>query len=327
VAKEAATVSAKVADHSFQMTEHAKSALEHAHDALHRARVDSDNLSQGQRDSLKKAEKQLREATKRAEYGQVKDADYVKADVDNKKLKKLEDKMDRVKDKQESSEIEEMRKELEELRNRLKKKSDKSDDEALKELEKKLEELEAAEKKEDKVDAKSHDEMKAEIERLREKIDSMEEAEEGDAPEKVEKAKEVENAEADAAPVEKEGLDVDTDMPYGDLEPFGREDTAQELTEDSIKESDEMVDQLERAEIAEEKRAVFRALTRLRGAAITSFDGVARTQTGNIDEYNRRHQWRDTHPVRHLADEESDVNKWAFPDNADFIQKSSLPKK
>ena len=51
-----------------------------------------------------------------------------------------------------------------------------------------------------------------------------------------------------------------------------------------------MVDQLERAEVAEEKRSVFRALTRLRGAAITSFDGVARSQTGNIDEYNKIHQ-------------------------------------
>eukprot|EP00401_Gymnodinium_catenatum_P029502 CAMPEP_0117541044 /NCGR_PEP_ID=MMETSP0784-20121206/43815_1 /TAXON_ID=39447 /ORGANISM="" /LENGTH=474 /DNA_ID=CAMNT_0005337725 /DNA_START=44 /DNA_END=1470 /DNA_ORIENTATION=+ len=113
------------------------------------------------------------------------------------------------------------------------------------------------------------------------------------------------------------GFDVDTEMPYGELEPFGREDTAQELTEASIRESDRMVDQVERAEVAEEKRAVFRALTRLRGAAITSFDGVARSQTGNIDEYNKVHQWRATHPLSHLADEESDVSKWAFPDNAD----------
>lgn len=113
-------------------------------------------------------------------------------------------------------------------------------------------------------------------------------------------------------------MDVDTQMPYGDLEPFGREDTAQELTEASIQESDAMVDQLERAEVAEEKRAVFRALTRLRGAAITSFDGVARSQTGNIDEYNKIHKWRNTHPLHHLADEESDISKWAFPDNADF---------
>jgi hypothetical protein len=113
-------------------------------------------------------------------------------------------------------------------------------------------------------------------------------------------------------------FDIDTEMPYGELEPFGREDTAQELTESSIKESDEMVDQLERAEVAEEKRSVFRALTRLRGAAITSFDGIARSQTGNIDEYNKTHKWRKTHPLHHLADEESDISKWAFPDNADF---------
>jgi len=122
---------------------------------------------------------------------------------------------------------------------------------------------------------------------------------------------------ADTTPVQEKGIDVDTEMPYGELEPFGREDTAQELTESSIKESDEMVDQLERAEVAEEKRAVFRALTRLRGAAITSFDGVARSQTGNIDEYNKTHKWRKTHPLHHLADEESDISKWAFPDNAD----------
>jgi len=119
-------------------------------------------------------------------------------------------------------------------------------------------------------------------------------------------------------PVRDTGIDVDTEMPYGELEPFGREDTAQELTEQSVKESDEMVDQLERAEVAEEKRSVFRALTRLRGAAITSFDGVARSQTGNIDEYNKIHKWRRTHPLHHLADEESDISKWAFPSDADF---------
>jgi len=119
-------------------------------------------------------------------------------------------------------------------------------------------------------------------------------------------------------PVQEKGIDVDTEMPYGELEPFGREDTAQELTEQSVRESDEMVDQLERAEVAEEKRSVFRALTRLRGAAITSYDGIARAQTGNIDEYNKTHKWRKTHPLHHLADEESDISKWAFPDNADF---------
>jgi len=131
-------------------------------------------------------------------------------------------------------------------------------------------------------------------------------------------------AEREVTPVEPKGIDIDTAMPYGDLEPFGREDTAQELTESSVTESDAMVDQLERAEVAEEKRAVFRALTRLRGAAITSFDGVARSQTGNIDEYNKVHKWRKSHPLHHLADEESDVTKWAFPDNADLLQKANL---
>lgn len=127
-----------------------------------------------------------------------------------------------------------------------------------------------------------------------------------------------ETSSSEETPVREDGIDIDTAMPYGELEPFGREDTAQELTEQSVKESDEMVDQLERAEVAEEKRAVFRALTRLRGAAITSFDGIARSQTGNIDEYNKLHKWRRTHPLHHLADEESDISKWAFPDNADF---------
>merc|ERR1719277_2175089 len=108
--------------------------------------------------------------------------------------------------------------------------------------------------------------------------------------------------------------EVDMSMPYGELEPFGREDTAQELTESSIRESNAMVDQLEKAEVAEEKRAVFRALTRLRGAAITSYDGIARSQTGNIDDYARNNQWRNVHPVHHLADDEADVSKWAFPD-------------
>lgn len=140
----------------------------------------------------------------------------------------------------------------------------------------------------------------------------------GEDEEPAEPKEESADAKADATPVEEKGIDIDTAMPYGDLEPFGREDTAQELTEDSIQESDQMVDQLERAEVAEEKRAVFRALTRLRGAAITSFDGVARSQTGAIDEYNKIHKWRETHPLHHLADEESDITKWAFPDNADF---------
>jgi len=309
-AKEAAKVSVKVAEHSVKITEHAKSALENAHDALHQARVDTQGLSSSQKASLKEAEKKLQEATKAAEYGQIKDAKYVKAGKENKKLKRLEKKMEDAHKAKTDSELEEMRKEIDALRKELNEKGDTSQDESLKELEQQIEEMEAAEKKDDKKFAKSHDEMKAEVERLRETIKELESQKQA-APE----SKPAPSNEATV--IEDKGLDIDTAMPYGDLEPFGREDTAQELTEASIRESNEMVDQLERAEVAEEKRAVFRALTRLRGAAITSFDGVARSQTGNIDEYGRAHQWRKTHPLQHLADEESDVQKWAFPDNAD----------
>jgi len=340
-AKQAAHVATKVAEHSVKMTEHAKSALKNAHDALHKARVNSEGLTREQKESLKKAEKKLREATKDAEYGKMKQAKYIKAEVENKKLAKLDKKMQDAKD-QDTSELEAMRKEIEELRKALEAKGDSSDDDALKELEEQIGELEKAEKQEDKKDSKSHDEMKAEIERLREQIKKLEKLEKDEKPEKEEKPEKHEGkkpkehkmkasddgdddskSESKAVRVSSKDLDVDTQMPYGDLEPFGREDTAQELTEDSIKESDEMVDQLERAEVAEEKRAVFRALTRLRGAAITSFDGVARSQTGNIDEYNKINQWRTKHPLHHLADEESDVAKWAFPQNADFLQKTA----
>jgi len=214
----------------------------------------------------------------------------------------------------------------------------------LAELQRMLRELELAEAKH-KVAANEHDEMKIELEKLREQVRALEAKQgqdtgtlvyemppaqsvplrtvaEGGAGAGVDGDadgdEEVHADDPESTPVRESGIDIDTAMPYGELEPFGREDTAQELTEDSIKESDQMVDQLERAEVAEEKRAVFRALTRLRGAAITSFDGVARSQTGNIDEYNKLHKWRRTHPLHHLADEESDISKWAFPDNADF---------
>merc|ERR1719502_2635707 len=211
----------------------------------------------------------------------------------------------------------------------------------LAELQKMIRELEVAEAKH-QVAANEHDEMKIELEKLREQVRELEAkqgqdtgtlvyemppaqsvplrtvAEGAGVEGNADAGEEVHDDSPENTPVRESGIDIDTAMPYGELEPFGREDTAQELTEDSIQESDEMVDQLERAEVAEEKRAVFRALTRLRGAAITSFDGIARSQTGNIDEYNKLHKWRRTHPLHHLADEESDISKWAFPDNADF---------
>eukprot|EP00440_Ansanella_granifera_P058997 gb/GFBE01063948.1/.p1 GENE.gb/GFBE01063948.1/~~gb/GFBE01063948.1/.p1 ORF type:complete len:155 (+),score=33.32 gb/GFBE01063948.1/:1-465(+) len=131
-------------------------------------------------------------------------------------------------------------------------------------------------------------------------------------------AAKIAKSEADEAE-EREADDVSSpDLPFQELAPFGRESVGQELTESAIQESDAMVDQLEKAETAEEKRSAFRALTRLRGVALTSFDGIARSHTGNIDEFTKVNHWREKHPLRHLAEEESDVSKWAFPSNADF---------
>merc|ERR1719424_405965 len=342
-AKQAAHVATKVAKHSLTVSENAKDALKNAHDALHRARVTTVGLTKGQKNSLKKAEKKLKEATKETEYGQVKEAKLAKVEVKNKELEKLEKKMAAQKKAQAiiakkekaqtQGELEAMNKDLESLRKKLKAQGGRDiDDETIKDLQKQIKDMEKTEKKEDKADSKSHDEMKVEIERLRDMVKDLEKSDD-----KAIKTKKTTKAKTHALPKQSKSLDagdsddssgagakvkgtsidIDTAMPYGDLEPFGREDTAQELTESSINESDQMVDQLERAEVAEEKRAVFRALTRLRGAAITSFDGVARSQTGNIDEYNKIHQWRSSHPLHHLADEESDVSKRAFPDNAD----------
>lgn len=301
VARQAAVVANKVATHSVKVTHHAKKALSHALGALHDARVDSAGLDKRQKDTLKKAEAHLRAATKTAEHGELK---KIKSEQDLQREKMEAD----LKRRGGLSEREQMRQEIQELRKKLKEKNieDKDIFDALDALEKDLK----------NSSGPINDESKAELERLRNLVDSLE-----PAPAKVNKTAATEESHEESAevaqPVIQKGLDIDTEMPYGDLEPFGREDTAQELTESSIRESDAMVDQLERAEVAEEKRSVFRALTRLRGAAITSFDGVARSQTGNIDEYNKIHQWRNTHPLHHLADEESDVSKWAFPDNAD----------
>jgi hypothetical protein len=331
-AKNAASVANKVAVHSVHITKHAKSALKDAREALHAARVDSKGLSGEQKESLKKAEAKLKEATKKATYGDVKNAKYVKAEVENKRLQKMESDMDKVKASRGAhNELDALLKAVDDLRKLLASKGGDADiDEALVEIEDDIKRMKA-QSKSGHVDQTSIDEMKAELEHLRDQIEDLDNVQPQPTPipsglkpatkpavalKPLDEQEDTQDAQ-EATPIESKGIDIDTAMPYGDLEPFGREDTAQELTEDSIRESDGMVDQLERAEVAEEKRAVFRALTRLRGAAITSFDGVARSQTGNIDEYNKVHQWRNTHPLHHLADEESDVSKWAFPDNAD----------
>jgi hypothetical protein len=327
----AAAVANTVAERSVEAAKKTSEALKQAHDVIHMARVQATKISPSAAASLFKAEKHL----EGADVGQASN-----------------------KSKGPNNELNSMQAELRDLRGQLKdcgKGQDKSVaqmDTELRELQDMLSTLESAEANGPQNTA-GHHELEIEIQHLRESIGRLEKF--GSHSVRLPEAPKVERTEGDLryrmqvhkphprvqltpladiqsdavasvtadlgtvpSPCPPSSIDIDTDMPYGELEPFGREDTAQELTESSLRESDEMVDQIERAEVSEEKRAVFRALTRLRGAAITSYDGVARSQTGNIDEYNKVHKWRMTHPLRHLADEESDISKWAFPDNADF---------
>merc|ERR1719183_2682199 len=66
----------------------------------------------------------------------------------------------------------------------------------------------------------------------------------------------------------------DLEMNFNKIAPFGKEDTARELQDHVAKTQDTLVDAVENAEVAEIKRAVFRALTRLRAATIKEFDTI-----------------------------------------------------
>ena len=68
----------------------------------------------------------------------------------------------------------------------------------------------------------------------------------------------------------------DLEVNFNKIAPFGKEDTAKELQDHASKTQDTLVDAVENAEVAEIKRAVFRALTRLRAATIKEFDTIAR---------------------------------------------------
>merc|ERR1719499_2482642 len=52
----------------------------------------------------------------------------------------------------------------------------------------------------------------------------------------------------------------DLEMNFNKIAPFGKEDTAKELQDHAAKTQDTLVDAVENAEVAEIKRAVFRAL-------------------------------------------------------------------
>jgi hypothetical protein len=64
---------------------------------------------------------------------------------------------------------------------------------------------------------------------------------------------------------------------------------------------------VENAEVAEIKRAVFRALTRLRAASINEFDTIARLETQAIDAYNDAHHYRAENPLTPLHNDEAPV--------------------
>merc|ERR1719335_2097143 len=173
----------------------------------------------------------------------------------------------------------------------------------LRELQDKLDKLKDLRAKEAQLKTSPDDEaLKAEVESLRKELDA------GTTPGEAERrlAAEIAKLESDinATPGAGRPIDIDASLPYGDAEPFGRESTASDLTRSSKYESDTMVDQIERAETMEERRAVFRALTRLRGATISAYDGIAKSHLNNVVQYNKEHKWRDAHPMKHLASED-----------------------
>jgi len=99
----------------------------------------------------------------------------------------------------------------------------------------------------------------------------------------------------------------DLEMNFNKIAPFGKEDTAKELQNHASKTQDTLVDAVENAEVAEIKRAVFRALTRLRAATIKEFDTIARLETQAIDAYNDAHHYRAENPLAHLHEDEAPV--------------------
>merc|ERR1719215_1865255 len=101
----------------------------------------------------------------------------------------------------------------------------------------------------------------------------------------------------------------DLEMNFNKIAPFGREDTAEELQSHAARTQDTLVDAVENAEVAEIKRAVFRALTQLRAAEIKEFDTIARLETQAIDEYNDGHHYRAENPLEYLHGSEAEVQE------------------
>jgi len=92
-------------------------------------------------------------------------------------------------------------------------------------------------------------------------------------------------------------VDVDTQK----IMPFGAQDVAQELTENSGDAQSTLVDAIENSEVAEIKRSVFRSLTRLRAATVKEYDTIARLETQAIDAYNDAHHYTAENPINPLG--------------------------
>merc|ERR1740117_1520071 len=115
----------------------------------------------------------------------------------------------------------------------------------------------------------------------------------------------------------------DLEMNFNKIAPFGKEDTAKELQDHAAKTQDTLVDAVENAEVAEIKRAVFRALTRLRAATFKEFDTIARLETQAIDAYNDAHHYRAENPLAHLNEDEAPVETDKLKSFHFFLQVAS----
>ncbi|CAE8696395.1 unnamed protein product [Polarella glacialis] len=163
--------------------------------------------------------------------------------------------------------------------------------------EKKVEEKKAEKKAETKAEKKEEKTEEKKEEKTEEK---KEEKKEEPEEEKKEEPKEEEKAEEpeEEAPLEKN---------FNKIAPFGKEDIAKELQDHAAKTQDTLVDAVEKAEVAEIKRAVFRALTGLRVASIKEFDTIVRLETQSIDAYKDAHHYRSENPLAHLHEDEAPV--------------------
>merc|ERR1719421_1369055 len=91
----------------------------------------------------------------------------------------------------------------------------------------------------------------------------------------------------------------DLEMNFNKIAPFGKEDTAKELQDHAAKTQDTLVDAVENAEVAEIKRAVFRALTRPRAARRrpsmrTTMPTTTAPRTRSATCTRTRRRWRPT---------------------------------